>query len=102
MTGPGGFLEPFERLVTVTVLGRRAAVPENNPLLRCFQFLSPEDVAMGSFCWNGDCGNCEITLERGGERTAVRSCQTLVRENDAVIEASPELRRALEGWLRRG
>ena len=42
MTAPTTLFRPFTRLVKITILGREFEVPENNPLLRCFQYLAPE------------------------------------------------------------
>ncbi len=52
--------EPYEQLIQIEVLGRRVEVPENNRLLRCFQFLSMRSISYGDFCWNGDCTNCQF------------------------------------------
>jgi hypothetical protein len=74
--------EPYERLVTIEILGRRVEVPENNRLLRCFQFLSMRSISYGDFCWNGDCTNCQFWYTEEGERgdkTAL-SCRFKVRE----------------------
>ncbi len=35
---------PYEKLVDITILGKKFQVPERNSLLRCFQFISPETV----------------------------------------------------------
>ena len=59
--------DPYDRLVTIEVLGRRVEVPEKNRLLRCFQFLSLESISYGDFCWNGDCTNCQIRLRDPGQ-----------------------------------
>jgi hypothetical protein len=72
--------EPYERLITIEILGHCAAVPENNNLLRCFQFLSPATISRSDFCWNRDCGNCRIWyIEDGAERSAL-ACRFLARE----------------------
>jgi hypothetical protein len=60
--------EPYERLVAIEILGRRVEVPENNRLLRCFQFLSMRSISYGDFCWNGDCTNCQFWYTRSGNR----------------------------------
>ena len=80
--------EPYERLVTIEVLGRRVEVPENNRLLRCFQFISMRSISYGDFCWNGDCTNCQFWYTEEGEsahadRTAL-SCRFKVREGMVV------------------
>ncbi len=90
--------EPYERLVLIRVLGRDASVPENNLLLRCFQYLEPAAVPYGDFCWNGDCLNCRISLRRDGQTQDALACQTVVREGDEVLALSPELRRVMKRW----
>ena len=82
-------LEPYEKLVPVEVLGRRVEVPENNTLLRGFQFLSPETISYGDFCWNGDCTNCQFWYREAGaeERTAL-SCRFVVRPGMVVTRLS--------------
>jgi hypothetical protein len=80
--------EPYERLIAIEILGRRVEVPENNRLLRCFQFLSMHSISYGDFCWNGDCTNCQFwyrdeegdaATTRGDDKTAL-SCRFRVRE----------------------
>jgi len=63
-------LDPYERLVTIDVLGRRIEVPENNRLLRCFQYLSLKTISYGDFCWNGECTNCQIWYHLEGQTEA--------------------------------
>jgi len=59
--------DPYERLVSIEILGQRVEVPEKNRLLRCFQFLSLDTISYGDFCWNGDCTNCQIWYHVGGQ-----------------------------------
>jgi hypothetical protein len=57
-----------------------------------------EDVVPGRFCWNNECGNCEVSCqdpEAPAPRLA-RGCQTLVRDGMALSELTPELR----FWIR--
>ena len=61
MTGSDMF-QPYEKLVEIDILGERRMVPENNSLLRCFQFLAMEKISYGEFCWNGSCNNCTVTV----------------------------------------
>lgn len=73
--------ETYEQLAPFTVLGRCVEAPEGNTLLRCFQFLSPQTISYGDFCWNRDCGNCRIWYEDetdGKERSAL-ACRFRVR-----------------------
>src|SRR5436190_887288 len=60
-------LDPYERLVSIQVLGKEVSVPEKNRLLRCFQFLSINTISYGDFCWNGDCTNCQIWYHMAGQ-----------------------------------
>ena len=39
---------PYEKLVEITVMGKKFQVPERNSLLRCFQFISPETIPYGA------------------------------------------------------
>ncbi|MFN2499601.1 MAG: hypothetical protein ABR557_10990 [Pyrinomonadaceae bacterium] len=86
-------LDPYERLVTIEVLGERVAVPEKNRLLRCFQYLSLETISYGDFCWNGDCTNCQVwyhTEEQPNENgKPALSCRMDVIENMVITAMSP-------------
>jgi hypothetical protein len=60
-------LDPYDKLITIEILGRRLQVPEKNRLLRCFQYLSLRTISYGDFCWNGDCTNCQIWYHQEGQ-----------------------------------
>jgi hypothetical protein len=93
--------EPYDRLIQIEVLGRRVAVPENNRLLRCFQYLALKSISYGDFCWNGDCTNCQFWYKDGEQppcedKTAL-ACRFRVREglvvtrlNDCVKLEEPD------------
>ena len=83
--------EPFDKLVEIEICGERREVPENNFLLRCFQYLSMETISYGDFCWNGDCANCQVWLENTATDKPVLSCQTKVREGMRVVKMSDEI-----------
>lgn len=83
--------EPYEKLVAIEVLGARRAVPENNTLLRCFQYLSMETISHGEFCWNGDCANCQVWLEEAGKEKLALSCRTKVTEGMKIVRMSEEI-----------
>lgn len=86
-----GIFEPFEKLISIEILGRYFEVPENNLLLRCFQFLNLEAISMGEFCWNGDCANCQIRLASEGQEKTVLACRTKVESGMKIIKISKEL-----------
>ena len=69
-------LEPFEKLIEIEILGRKVEVPENNSLLRCFQFLSLDSISRGDFCWNRDCLNCQVWIEKNGKEKGLISCRS--------------------------
>lgn len=76
---------PYEKLIEIDILGEKRLVPENNSLLRCFQFLSMENISYGEFCWNGECINCQVWLQNGDKEKAVMSCRTTVMENMKIV-----------------
>ena len=97
MTAPGTLFRPFSRLVKITILGKEFEVPENNPLLRCFQYLAPEQVSYGRFCWNEDCQYCRVTFdleEATPTRTAI-SCKLMVQDGMRINEVTAEIKYCL-------
>jgi len=85
-------LEPYDRLVTISVLGRKVKVPEKNRLLRCFQYLSLKTISYGDFCWNGECTNCQIWYHMDGQteeldRPAL-ACRMEVAERMVITKLS--------------
>lgn len=99
MSSSGPLYRPYERLVRIDLLGSACDVPENNSLLRSLQYLAPEDVAMGRFCWNEECQYCRVVYDLG-EGTPTHNalaCKLGVREGMRVRELSLELRYCLRG-----
>ncbi len=96
------FLEPYDKLIRITILGRPAEVPENNTLLRCFQFLAPETIPCGRFCWNNECGNSKFYYKRPDdprERKSRACCFRKVKEGLEITVLSAELKFALRSFL---
>jgi len=95
---------PYSRLVRVRIRDPRRGdgaglcfeVPENNILLRCFQYIAPS-VPYGPFCWNGDCENDRIRYRDGasGAWKSGLACQVLVKDGMELDEISPDLARVL-------
>lgn len=83
--------EPFEKLVEIELCGKTVQVPENNMLLRCYQFLSMQTISQGDFCWNGECTNCQVWLKIDGREKPVLSCRTKVEEKMKIVKKSDEL-----------
>ncbi|HNQ15025.1 MAG TPA: 2Fe-2S iron-sulfur cluster-binding protein [Pyrinomonadaceae bacterium] len=90
-------LEPFERLVRLDICGSVHEVPENNSLLRCFQYLRLDSISRGDLCWNGDCLNCQVWIEReDGMEKGVISCRTKVAEGMKIVRTTKEIAELLE------
>jgi hypothetical protein len=85
---------PYERLVPIIVLGRTFEVPEKNSLLRAFQYLSPETIPYGRFCWNQECQYCKVTckLPDDDEARPMLACKFLVVPGMEVTELAAELK----------
>jgi hypothetical protein len=83
--------EPFEKLIEIEICGEKREVPENNSLLRCFQFLSMKTISFGDFCWNGDCLNCQVWIKNGDKEKAVLACRTNAQESMEIVRLSEEI-----------
>ena len=92
-----GPFRPYERLVPIKILGKMFEVPEKNSLLRCFQFISPETIPYGRFCWNQDCQYCrvECKLPDDNEPREMISCKFMLMPGMEITSVSPELKLCL-------
>jgi hypothetical protein len=97
MSNPGPLFRPFEKFVTITVGDKEFQVPEGNMLLRAFQYLSPEDVSYGRFCWNEECQYCRVNFDLGPktQNRVALSCKLMVQEGIRVTEMADEIRYCL-------
>ena len=96
------YLNGFDSLIGIKILGRKALVPENNTLLRCFQYLCPDTVPYGKFCWNNECGNSEFYYRHPGderERKGRACCHTKITEGMEITVLSVELKYVLRPFL---
>lgn len=84
---------PYERLVEITILGKTFLVPEKNSLLRAFQFISPETIPYGRFCWNQECQYCKVScqLADDDQPRPILSCKFIVSEGMVISDLAPEL-----------
>jgi len=97
MSSPGPLLHPYDKLVRIRIADKEFEVPENNTLLRCFQFLAPETVSYGRFCWNEDCQYCRVNYDTGEgtpERKAL-SCKLMVQDGMRITDMAGEIRYCL-------
>ncbi len=97
MTAPSTLFRPFTRLIKVSILGKEFEVPANNTVLRCLQYLQPEPIAYGRFCWNEDCQYCRISFDmgEGTARRAALSCKLMAEEGMRIHEISAEISHCL-------
>ena len=102
MTDP--LYRDYERLMVITILGRKLQAPEKNICLRAFQFVSPETIPYGRFCWNQECQLCRVVYTMAGrEEVAPRpvlACKILVADGMKILELSDELKWNLSGVLK--
>jgi predicted molibdopterin-dependent oxidoreductase YjgC len=88
---------PFGRLIEVEILGRKRRVPENNSILRCLQFLQIDAISNADLCWNGDCLNCQVWIEKNGKEKAVISCRTTIAEGMRIVRISKDVQYSTDG-----
>jgi hypothetical protein len=97
MANPGPLFRPYDKLVKITLGEKQFEVPDGNMLLRALQFLSPEDISYGRFCWNEECQYCRVNYDLGPDtpnRTAI-SCKLMVQEGMRVTEVAQEIKYCL-------
>ena len=97
MSTPGPLYRPYEELITIKILGKEFQVPAGNMLLRAMQYLAPENIAMGRFCWNEECQYCRVSFKatpEGAPRQAL-SCKLMVAPGMEVVEVATEIRYCL-------
>ncbi len=88
-----GLFESFEELVEIEVCLSRAKVPENNKLLRCFQYIKMDSVSVGDYCWNGECTNCQIWYQaQNGEIKSGLACRLYVWPGMVITGLSAALK----------
>ena len=102
MTDP--LYRDYEKLVEISILGKKFKVPEKNTCLRAFQYVSPETIPYGRFCWNQECQLCRIVYISGLELHTVPrpvlACKVLVAEGMEITELSDELKWSLMSILK--
>jgi hypothetical protein len=97
MSAPGSLFRPDQKLVKILISGKEFSVPDNNMLLRSLQYLAPESIAYGRFCWNEECQDCRVSYDLGEgtpQRTAI-SCKLMVQPGMRLLEMAQEIRYCL-------
>lgn len=97
MSTSGPLYRPYDELITIKILGKEFQVPKGNMLLRAMQYLAPENVAMGRFCWNEECQYCRVSFKANpdGPARQALSCKLMVEPGMEVVEAATEIRYCL-------
>ena len=94
----------YEKLVQITILGKPFQVPEKNTCLRAFQYICPETIPYGRFCWNQECQLCRVSYALSGQPDAppraILSCKVIVADGMQITQLSDELRYCLMGVIR--
>ena len=94
---PGPLFRPYQKLIRITIKGKEFEIPENNMLLRGFQYLAEENISYGKFCWNEECQYCRVNYDLGPDtpnRTAI-SCKLMVQDGMRVTEVAQEIKYCL-------
>ncbi|PYP86254.1 MAG: hypothetical protein DMF61_14195 [Blastocatellia bacterium AA13] len=87
-----GLFNRFERLVEITVCGVRFSMPENNNLLRGFQYAKADALMRGNYCWNGDCINCIVWIDHPEGKSKGLACRTEAVSDMTISAVSDDLR----------
>jgi hypothetical protein len=93
-----GVLEPWSRKIEIEIEGTRFLVPENQDLIRIYQYLGLAGALhfwSGHYCWNATCNNCICTFTdpASGETVTRRACQTRVAEGLSVVKLPKDMRK---------
>ena len=84
-------LEPYDRLIEISLLGEKKLVPENNSILRCLQYLDIEKISDAELCWNGDCLDCQVWIRNSDKEKALISCRTNATDGMEIVRVSESL-----------
>jgi NADH dehydrogenase/NADH:ubiquinone oxidoreductase subunit G len=94
----------YEKLVEISIQGKKFKVPEKNTCLRAFQYVSPETIPYGRFCWNQECQLCRVRYSMGNqpdsEPRPVLACKIMVAEGMEISDLSDELKWTLARILK--
>ncbi len=96
----------YEKLVEILVLGKKFQVPEKNTCLRAFQYISPETIPYGRFCWNQECQLCRVEYrmpqQPAGASRTILTCKVLVAQGMEITKLSDELKWCMREALKPG
>jgi hypothetical protein len=91
-----GVLEPWTRKISIEIEGRGFLVPENQDLIRIYQYLGCLDALAffaGHYCWNATCNNCFCTfVDQTGQTVTKRACQTRAVDGMKILKLPKDVR----------
>jgi len=94
----------YEKLVEISIQGKKFKVPEKNTCLRAFQYVSPATIPYGRFCWNQECQLCRVSYTMANQPDAVArpvlACKIMVAEGMEITDLADELKWSLSGVLK--
>ena len=82
--------EPYVRLVKIKIEDQEFQVPENNNILRAFQYMCL-NLVHAKLCWNQECENCLFAFTDGKNEEIKRALACEQKTFDGmVITQMPE------------
>jgi len=92
---------PYEKLVDITILGKKFQVPERNSLLRCFHSSARKRFRMDGSAGTRNAQYCRVScqLPDDDESREMLSCKFIVMPGMEVTELSQELKWCLRSKL---
>ncbi len=85
------YFEPLKNLVEIEIFGEKTEVPENNPLLRCFQYLSMETDLLRRFLLERRLRQLPGLAGKSDKDKPVLACRTKVQENMKIVKMCDEI-----------
>lgn len=78
--------------ISVFVRDRRVDVAPGTPLLRCIARLGGSKIVEGNYCWEGECGHCEVAYRSGASPARLAmACRVLASDGMRVTPVSRHL-----------
>ncbi len=86
-----GILEFFEKLIEIEIFGEKSEAPENNTLLRCFQYLSVKTISYGDFAGTAIAPIAGFGWKTPSKDKPVLSCRTKIQDKMKIVRMSREI-----------
>ncbi len=83
--------EFFEKLIEIEILCEKCKVPEDNTLLRCFQYLSVKTISYGDFAGTAIAPIAGFGWKTPSKDKPVLSCRTKIQDKMKIVRMSREI-----------